>query len=99
MTSTRPRPTRSRRLHLKSASSPITVAVTGGIGAGKSEALEAFARHGAATISSDEIVHRLLRQDEEVHAALRERWGERIVGEDGADRTAIAAIVFDDREQ
>jgi len=34
-----------------------------------------------------------------VHAALRERWGERIVGENGADRAAIAAIVFDDRDQ
>jgi hypothetical protein len=28
------------------------VGLTGGIGAGKSEALEAFARHGAATLSS-----------------------------------------------
>src|SRR5205807_55426 len=70
-------------------------AITGGIGAGKSTALEAFARHGAATISSDAIVHRLLRDDEDVSAALRERWGEEIVGPDGADRAAIAAIVFD----
>ena len=36
---------------------PLTVALTGGIAAGKSEALDAFARHGAATASSDEIVH------------------------------------------
>ena len=40
---------------------PVAVAITGGIGAGKSEALRAFARHGAATVSSDEIVHHLLR--------------------------------------
>ena len=33
----------------------MAVAVTGGIGAGKSETLAAFARHGAAVISSDEI--------------------------------------------
>ena len=33
---------------------PLAVALTGGIGAGKSEALKAFARHGAATASSDE---------------------------------------------
>ena len=89
---------RSPRL-LKSASRPITVAITGGIGAGKSEALEAFARHGAATTSSDKIVHRLLREDEEVHAALRERWGERVFGEHGADRGAIAEIVFDDPDE
>jgi dephospho-CoA kinase len=78
---------------------PIAVAVTGGIGAGKSEALRAFERHGAATASSDAIVHRLLREDDEVHAALRERWGERIVGRDGADRGAIAEIVFSNRDE
>jgi dephospho-CoA kinase len=61
--------------------------------------LRAFARHGAATASSDEIVHRLLREDEAVHAALRERWGERIVGADGADRRAIADIVFADADE
>ena len=44
-------------------SRPLAVAVTGGIGAGKSEALAAFRRHGAATVSSDEIVHRLLQED------------------------------------
>jgi len=47
-------------------SRPVAVAITGGIGAGKSEALAAFARHGAATVSSDEIVHQLLQTDEEV---------------------------------
>ena len=44
-------------------SRPLAVAITGGIGAGKSEALAAFARHGAATVSSDQIVHRLLAKD------------------------------------
>lgn len=78
---------------------PVAVAVTGGIGAGKSEALAAFARHGAETISSDEIVHRLLRDDPEVRRALLERFGRRILGEDDEiDRSAIAEIVFADRE-
>jgi dephospho-CoA kinase len=78
---------------------PIAVAVTGGIGAGKSEALAAFARHGAATISSDEIVHRLLSEDAAVHKALLERFGTRILDDDGrVDRAAIAEIVFADRE-
>lgn len=48
--------------------------MTGGIGAGKSEALAAFARHGAATISSDAVVHDLYT-DPEVQAALQERFG------------------------
>jgi dephospho-CoA kinase len=77
---------------------PVAVAVTGGIGAGKSEALKAFARHGAAVISSDEIVHELLRSDPEVHAAVRARWGEAMLDPDGAvDRDAVAHVVFTDR--
>jgi dephospho-CoA kinase len=76
---------------------PIAVAITGGIGAGKSEALAAFAHHGAATISSDEIVHRLLREDPEVRQELLERFGERILDEAGqVDRAAIAELVFAD---
>jgi dephospho-CoA kinase len=78
---------------------PIAVAITGGIGAGKTEALQAFARHGAATISSDDIVHQLLREDPEVRRALLDRFGTGIVDDAGnIDRAAISAIVFEDRE-
>jgi dephospho-CoA kinase len=78
----------------------VAVAVTGGIGAGKSEALRAFARHGAAVISSDEIVHDLLSSDEEVRAAVRERFGDDVFGPEGqVDRGRIADIVFADPEQ
>ena len=81
-------------------SRPIAVAITGGIGAGKSEALAAFARHGAATVSSDQIVHRLIREDSRVRKALLDRFGERILDEAGQiDRSAIAEIVFPDRPQ
>ena len=80
-------------------SHPLAVAITGGIGAGKSEALASFARHGAATVSSDQIVHRLLREDEDVRRALLERFGERILDEAGqVDRSAIADVVFPDRK-
>jgi dephospho-CoA kinase len=76
---------------------PIAVAITGGIGAGKSAALAAFRAHGAATVSSDEIVHHLLANDADVRAALVERFGDGILGENGApDRAKIAAIVFGD---
>jgi dephospho-CoA kinase len=79
---------------------PLAVAITGGIGAGKSEALAAFRRHGAATVSSDEIVHRLLREDEDVRRQLVERFGERILDDVGQiDRGAIAQVVFGDRKQ
>jgi dephospho-CoA kinase len=75
----------------------VAVAVTGGIGAGKSEALRAFARHGAAVISSDEIVHRLLREDAEVKRAIVERLGEGVFGADGEiDRVRVGELVFGD---
>jgi len=83
------RPTRRTRLS-PSRSKPLAVAVTGGIGAGKSEALAAFARHGAATISSDEVVHDLYGE-EDVMAALEERFGT-------SDREAVSKQVVTDRE-
>jgi dephospho-CoA kinase len=78
----------------------VAVAVTGGIGAGKSEALRAFARHGAAVIPSDEIVHELLRSDDDVRRAVRERFGEEVFGPDGeVDRKRIAERVFADAQE
>ena len=80
------------------SSRPIAVAITGGIGAGKSEALKAFARHGAATVSSDEIVHHLLRRDE-VKNAIVARMGNGILAPSGEiDRGALGTVVFNDRD-
>jgi dephospho-CoA kinase len=80
-------------------SRPIAVAITGGIGAGKSTALASFRRHGAATVSSDEIVHHLIRTNPEVKRALVDRFGEEILDQDGVpDRDLIAVRVFRDRE-
>ena len=79
---------------------PVAVAITGGIGAGKSETLRAFARHGAAVISSDEIVHRLLREDAEVKRAIVARFGEAVLGPDGEiDRGRVGKVVFGDRSE
>ena len=78
---------------------PVAVAITGSIGAGKSEALRAFARHGAAVVSSDEIVHHLLHEDEDIKRALVERFGQDALGEDGRpDRGRIGRLVFGDGE-
>ena len=61
--------------------------------------LRAFEQHGAAVISSDEIVHRLLR-DPDVRAAVVGRLGDRVLAEDGEiDRARVAALVFSDREE
>jgi dephospho-CoA kinase len=90
---------RRKRATSSSSKAPLSVAITGGIGAGKSEALKAFARHGAAVVSSDEIVHHLIRSDPEVKAAMVDRLGEEILGDDGEiDRGRVAERVFGDRE-
>jgi dephospho-CoA kinase len=79
-------------------SRPIAVAITGGIGAGKSEALYAFRKAGAATVSSDEIVHHLLRSDPEVKEAIVRELGEGVLdGEGNVDRKRVARVVFGDR--
>ena len=82
-----------------SGRSPTFIAITGGIGAGKSEALKAFERHGAAVVSSDEIVHRLLRADDEVRREVVERFGPGVLDGSGAiDRAALSRVVFADRQ-
>jgi dephospho-CoA kinase len=79
---------------------PVAVAITGGIGAGKTEALQAFGRLGAATVSSDEIVHHLLRSDEGVKRAIVERLGDGVLDDEGEiDRARVAERVFADRAQ
>jgi dephospho-CoA kinase len=74
------------------------VGLTGGIGAGKSEALAAFERAGAATLSTDRVTHDLL-DDEEVKTELVERWGEQVAPGGGIDRDKVGEIVFEDREE
>jgi dephospho-CoA kinase len=74
------------------------VGLTGGIGAGKSEALAAFERLGAATLSTDRVAHDLL-DDEEVRAALVDRWGEEVAPGGSVDREKVSEIVFNDREE
>jgi dephospho-CoA kinase len=78
---------------------PLAVALTGGIAAGKSEALRAFERHGAAVISSDDVVHRLYREDKGLQTALHERWGERVFRDGELDRKEVGRIVFADRAE
>jgi dephospho-CoA kinase len=78
---------------------PVLVGLTGGIGGGKSEALRAFRRHGAVTLSSDESVRGLYERDD-VRRAVRDHFGDGVVGPDGAvDRAAVGRIVFADSEQ
>src|SRR5690242_15345687 len=77
---------------------PLKIGLTGGIAAGKSEALKAFARLGAATLSSDAVVHELLESDE-LRRVLVERWGPEVAPDGKIERAKIGEIVFADPEQ
>jgi dephospho-CoA kinase len=74
------------------------VGLTGGIAAGKSEALRALERLGAATLSTDAVVHELLTTGE-VRDALIERFGSDVAPDGEIDRSAVAEVVFGDDEQ
>src|SRR4051812_3072170 len=74
------------------------VGLTGGIAAGKSEALGAFERLGAATLSTDDVVHELLTTGE-VRDMLVERFGDAVAPDGEIDRAAVADVVFGDQEQ
>ena len=77
------------------------IGLTGGLGAGKSTALSVLAELGAATLSTDEVVHELLT-GEELRDEVVARLGEGVASSDGGlERDAIASRVFespDDRE-
>ena len=73
------------------------VGLTGGLGAGKSEALRALGELGAATLSTDAVVHELLESDE-LRAIVAERLGEEVARDGQLDRSLIAERVFADEE-
>ncbi len=72
--------------------------MTGGLGAGKSTALAALARLGAATLSTDQVVHDLYL-DPEVIGLVVDRWGVDVAPGGVVDREAIARSVFSDPDE
>jgi dephospho-CoA kinase len=74
------------------------VGLTGGIAAGKSEALRALERAGAATLSSDDVVRELLTTGE-IRDALIDRFGDEVAPGGEVDRSAVAEVVFSDPEK
>ena len=73
------------------------VGLTGGLGAGKSEALGALRELGAATLSTDTVVHELLARPD-LCELVSERLGPGVVRDGSLDRSAIAERVFADEE-
>jgi dephospho-CoA kinase len=77
---------------------PPFVGLTGAIAAGKSEALSAFGRLGAATLSTDQLAHELLDHPD-TRARLSARWGERALVGGRVDRERVGEIVFGNPEE
>ena len=78
----------------------VEVALTGGIGAGKSTVSAALAKRGAVLIDADEISREVQRPGTPVFEAMVQRWGHAVVAADGAlDRAAVAAIAFADQAE
>jgi dephospho-CoA kinase len=69
------------------------IGLTGGIGSGKSTALAAMERLGAATLSTDRVVHELYESDE-VRRLVAERFGQSVLRDGEVDRGAVARAAF-----
>lgn len=71
------------------------LAITGGIGSGKSTATAFLDELGASCVSTDVLVHVLLSQPEIVEE-LRRQFGDKVIADGDTDRAALARIVFRD---
>ncbi len=69
------------------------VGLTGGIGAGKSTALDALERLGARSLSTDRVVHELY-DSPDVRDAVVERFGPGVLSGGRIDRAALAQQAF-----
>ena len=74
------------------------IGLTGGMGAGKSTALAALERLGAAVLSSDAVVHELY-EGEQLRAEVIGRWGPAVAPDGVVDRSAVAERVFASEEE
>jgi dephospho-CoA kinase len=76
---------------------PFVVALTGGIGSGKSSAARFFAALGAAIVDTDEIAHDLTRPGRPAVTEIALRFGhEYLLPDGGLDRAKLRQRVFAD---
>lgn len=77
---------------------PPFIGLTGGVAAGKSTALAELEKLGAATLSTDKVVHDLY-DDPEMVALVAQRFGGDVIANGKVDREAVATSVFNEPEQ
>lgn len=74
------------------------VALTGGIGAGKSLAAQYFAELGARVVDADQLARVAIERGSTGFDEVVSRFGEKILVNGDIDRKALAAIVFTDQK-
>ncbi len=77
----------------------IKVAITGGIGSGKSTLCDAFARAGVPIYSADREAKRLMIEDERLRGAIIAEFSKEAYDKDGLNRQYLARVVFSDQER
>jgi len=76
---------------------PFVIGVTGNIACGKSSVSRLLDEFGATVIDADRVYHELIQSGMPLQDALRDRFGDVVVGADRQiDRKALGAIVFAD---
>lgn len=75
----------------------LRVALTGGIGTGKSSVLARWRERGVPVVEADRLAHDVIAPGTPGAAAVRDRFGPGVIAPDGAvDRGRLGALVFAD---
>lgn len=79
----------------------MTIGITGGVGAGKSQILSYIEeRYNSKVIRADEVAHLLEEPGHECYDRIVALLGSDVLQEDGAiDKKKMAAVIFNDREK
>ncbi|MGM0542421.1 MAG: dephospho-CoA kinase [Pseudomonadota bacterium] len=78
----------------------MIVGLTGGIGSGKSTVARAFGERGIGWVDADDVAREVVAPGEPALADIRDRFGDRVITEDGSlDRAALRQIIFDAPEE
>ena len=74
----------------------IVIALTGGIGAGKSTVAQFFSELGANVVDADQLARIAIERGSEGFDEVIARFGQEILANGDIDRKALAAIIFSD---
>ncbi len=78
----------------------LIIAVTGGIGAGKSTAVDMFRKYNVPVIDTDIIARKLVDNDPSILQAMTKAFGEIILDEKkNLDRAQLRKIIFNDEQK